>query len=247
METYIDIHCHILPGIDDGADSLETSLEMLRMAEADGISQMILTPHNKPWHTKIDHTGMRARVDQLQKRLCQEGLAIKLYTGSELYYRGGLAEELDQGAVETLADSQYVLVEFDPLADYDYIRNGIYALLSGGYYPIAAHTERYRNVGCKTNGIIELTDMGCFIQVNAGSIMGKYGSGTKFLTRKMLKEDLVHFIATDAHDLYKRNPCLSQCAQYIGKKYGESSAKRLFYDNPMCVLRGEYIRNREED
>lgn len=247
METYIDIHCHILPGIDDGADSLETSLEMLRMAEADGISQMILTPHNKPWHTKIDHTGMRARVDQLQKRLCQEGLAIKLYTGSELYYRGGLAEELDQGAVETLADSQYVLVEFDPLADYDYIRNGIYALLSGGYYPIAAHTERYRNVCCKTNRIIELTDMGCFIQVNAGSIMGKYGSGTKFLTRKMLKEDLVHFIATDAHDLYKRNPCLSQCAQYIGKKYGESSAKRLFYDNPMCVLRGEYIRNREED
>ena len=120
-------------------------------------------------------------------------------------------------------------------------------MLSGGYYPIAAHTERYRNVCCKTNGIIELTDMGCFIQVNAGSIMGKYGSGTKFLTRKMLKEDLVHFIATDAHDLYKRNPCLSQCAQYIGKKYGESSAKRLFYDNPMCVLRGEYIRNREED
>ena len=247
MKELIDIHSHILPGVDDGADSFEMSMRMLKCAADDGISGMILTPHNKPWHTKIDHTGMRARVDQLQKRLCQEGLAIKLYTGSELYYRGGLAEELDQGAVETLADSQYVLVEFDPLADYDYIRNGIYALLSGGYYPIAAHTERYRNVCCKTNGIIELTDMGCFIQVNAGSIMGKYGSGTKFLTRKMLKEDLVHFIATDAHDLYKRNPCLSQCAQYIGKKYGESSAKRLFYDNPMCVLRGEYIRNREED
>ncbi len=247
METYIDIHCHILPGVDDGADSMETSLEMFRMAEADGISQMILTPHNKPWHTNLDHTEMRARVDRLQKRLQQEGLGIKLYTGSELYYRGGLTEELDQGAVETLADSQYVLVEFDPPADYDYIRNGIYALLSGGYCPIAAHVERYRNVCCKINRIAELTDMGCFMQVNAGSIMGKYGSGTKFLTRKLLKEDLVHFIATDAHDLYKRNPCLSQCAQYIGKKYGESSAKRLFYDNPMCVLRGEYIRNREEN
>ncbi len=136
METYIDIHCHILPGIDDGSDSLETSLEMLYMADRDGISQIILTPHNKPWHTNIDRTEMKVRVDQLQERLCEDGLAIRLYTGSELYYRDGLAEEIEQGKAGTLADSQYVLVEFDPLADYDYIRNGVYALLSGGYYPI---------------------------------------------------------------------------------------------------------------
>lgn len=247
MEAYIDIHCHILPGIDDGSDSLETSLEMLHIAAKNGISQIILTPHNKPWHRNIDHTRMSAKVDQLQARLRQEGLDIRLYMGSELYYRNGLTEELAQGQVETLANSQYVLVEFDPMSDYDYIRSGIYELLMGGYYPIVAHVERYKNVCCKMNRITELIDMGCFMQVNAGSITGQYGISTKQLTKKMLKQDLVHFVATDAHDLNKRQPCLFQCAEYIGKKYGESSRRRLFYNHPMCVLRDEYIRNREED
>ena len=247
MKAYIDIHCHILPGIDDGSDSLETSLKMLHMADVDGISQIILTPHNKPWHKNIDHTRMRAKVDQLQDRLCQEGMDIRLYMGSELNYRNDLIEELDQGKAQTLANSQYVLIEFDPLTDYDYIRSGVYALLMGGYYPIVAHVERYKNVCCKMNRIIELIDMGCFMQVNAGSIMGQYGLSTKQLTKKMLKQNLLHFVATDAHDLNKRRPCLSKCAEYIEKKYGENSMRRLFYDHPMCVLRDEYIKNREED
>lgn len=247
METYIDIHCHILPGVDDGSDSLETSMEMLHMADEDGISQIILTPHDKPWHRKMDYTRMNALVDQLQERLCQEGMDIRLYMGSELYYRNGLTEEIDQGEAVTLANSQYVLVEFDPLADYDYIRSGVYALLMGGYYPIVAHVERYKNVCCKMSRVIELIDMGSFMQVNAGSITGQYGISAKQLTKKMLKQDLIHFVATDAHDLNRRQPCLSQCAQYIGKKYGESSRRRLFYDHPMCVLHDEYIRNRKED
>lgn len=247
METYIDMHSHILPGVDDGSDSLETSLKMLRMADEDGISQIILTPHNKPWHRNTDHAEMKAKVDQLQDRLYQEGLAIRLHIGSELYYRNGLIEELEQGQAETLANSQYVLVEFDPSADYVYVRNGVYTLLTGGYYPIVAHVERYKNVCCKINRIGELIDMGGFMQVNAGSIMGKYGISMKRLTNKLLKQGLIHFVATDAHDLEQRIPCLSQCAKYIGRKYGESSKRRLFYDHPMCVLHNEYIRNREED
>lgn len=247
MKTYIDIHCHILPGMDDGSDSMETSLRMLRMADEDGISKIILTPHNKPWYRNTNHAGMEAKVGQLQERLCREGLGIKLYTGGELYYRSGLTEEIDQGMAETLSGSKYVLVEFDPLADYDYIRNGIYSLLMGGYYPIAAHVERYKNVCCKTDRIIDLIEMGCLMQVNAGSIMGQYGFAVKGLTRKMLKRGMIHFVATDAHDTERRLPCLSGCAEYIGKKYGESSRKRLFYDHPMCVLQDEYIRSREED
>lgn len=247
MNTYIDIHCHILPGIDDGSDSMETSLKMLRMAEKDGISQIILTPHNKPWHRNRDHAGMEAKVGQLRERLCREGLGIELYTGGELYYRSGLTEELDQGMAETLAGSRYVLVEFDPAADYDYIRNGVYTLLMGGYYPIAAHVERYKNVCCKIGRIAELIDMGCLMQVNAGSITGQYGIGAKQLTKKMLKQNMIHFVATDAHDTERRPPCLSGCAEYVGRKYGEGSRKRLFYDHPICVLQDEYIRNREED
>ena len=247
METYIDIHSHILPGIDDGSDSIDTSLRMLRMAAKDGISQIILTPHNKPWHRNVDCAEMKDKMDRLRERERQEGLDIRLYTGGELYYRSGLTEELDRGRAETLAGSRYVLVEFDPLADYDYIRNGVYSLLTGGYYPIAAHVERYGNVCCKINRITELIDMGCFMQVNAASVMGQCGIGMRRLTKKMLKQNLVHFVATDAHDADQRAPRLFKCAEYIGKKYGEGSKRRLFCDHPAYVLQDQYIRTQKED
>lgn len=247
MEKYIDIHSHILPGIDDGSSSMEMSMEMLHMAAEDGISQIILTPHNKPWHRNPDRSGITDRVGQLQNLLREEKSDIRLYTGSELYYRNGLTEELDDGQAGTLANSHYVLVEFEPSSDYDYIRNGVYALLMGGYYPIVAHVERYKSVCSKMARAAELINLGCLIQVNAGSIMGDYGFATRQLTRKLLKQRMIHFVATDAHDLKKRRPCLSGCAEFIRKKYGEDSSRRLFYDNPMCVLHDEYIRNRKED
>lgn len=247
MDTYIDIHSHILPGVDDGSKSLEMSLDMLRMAVQDGITHIILTPHNKPWHRHVDHSEVARQVSWLQEKAVQEQINLKLFAGGELYYRSGLAEELEQGLAGTLADSQYVLVEFEPSADYDYIRNGVYVLLMGGYYPIVAHVERYKNVCSKLMRVEELVDMGCFMQVNAGSIMGQYGFGAKQLTKKMLKQSLVHFVATDAHDLIKRTPCLSPCGEYIGKKYGQEKRQRLFYDHPACVLRHEYIRDWKED
>lgn len=247
MENYIDIHSHILPGVDDGPADMGMSMEMLHMAARGGISQIILTPHNKPWHKNIDRTEISAEVDRLKERVREEALDINLYAGSELYYRNGLTEELDAGKAGTLADSHYVLVEFDPLADYDYIRNGAYALLMGGYYPIMAHVERYKNVCSKMDRAVELVRLGCFMQANAGSVMGKCGFGTRQLIKKMLKRHLLHFVATDAHDLAGRRPCLSECADYIGRRYGESSRKRLFYDNPMCVLHDEYIEDWKEN
>ena len=247
MENYIDIHSHILPGVDDGSANLEMSMEMLYMAAKDGISQIILTPHNKPWYRNMDRTEIETEVNRLQERMQEEALDIKLYTGNELYYRNGLTEELDERKAGTLADSHYVLVEFEPSADYDYIRNGAYALLMGGYYPIIAHVERYKNVCSKMDRVMELIRLGCFMQINAGSIMGNHGFGTKRFVKKMLKQDLVHFVATDAHDLARRRPCLSECAGYIGKKYGESSKRRLFCDNPACVLHDKYIEDWKED
>lgn len=241
MENYIDIHSHILPGVDDGADSLETSLKMLHMAAQDGISRIILTPHSKPWHGRRSSIEVADRVGRLRDRLQEERLDLKLYAGNELYYRSGLLEELENGLAGTLADSHYVLVEFEPSAEYDYIRNGVYTLLTGGYYPVVAHVERYKNVCAKKTGVSELIEMGCFIQVNAGSVTGKYGFGAARLTRKLLRQGLVHFVATDAHDLGRRRPCLSECARYIEKKFGPDTGRRLLLDNPMCVLDDAHI------
>lgn len=243
MEKYIDIHSHILPGMDDGARDLETGIRMLRIAADDGISQIILTPHNKPGHHTVSPFQMAAKVEELRSCLRKEGIEMKLYIGNELYYRSGLIQEIEDGRAYTLAGSHYVLVEFSPLEDYDYIRNGIYALLTGGYYPILAHAERYRNVCTRKSGITDLVEMGCHIQVNAGSVMGKCGLGAKQLTRKLLKQHLLHFIATDAHDFGKRAPHLAGCAAYVRKKSGEAYGRELFYDNPMHVVLDETITN----
>lgn len=241
MENYIDIHSHILPGVDDGAGSMEMSLEMLRMADGDGIVGIILTPHSKPWHRRRNCVEIAAEAERLRDKLREEGLLIKLYTGNELYYRSGLTRELEDGLAGTLAGSRYALVEFAPSADFDFIRKGVYELLTGGYRPVLAHAERYKNLCADKKGVAELTAMGCFMQVNAGSVMGRYGFGVMGLTRKMLKQGMVHFIATDAHDRKRRRPCLSECAKYVEKKFGADSSRRLFFDNPLCVLKDEDI------
>lgn len=142
---------------------------------------------------------------------------------------------------ETMAGSRYILVEFDPLADYEYLRNGIYTFLMGGYHPILAHAERYRNVCARKCGIDDLIEMGCYIQVNAGSIIGKSGVGIKRSVGKLLKQRQVHFVATDAHDMKKRLPCLSDCADHVRKKYGEDYCRELFCDNPLYVIRNKEI------
>lgn len=241
MENIIDIHSHILPGVDDGSDSLETSFRMLEIASENGISQIILTPHNKPAHRNVPPHRIAARMQQLQDELDARQIGIELYPGSELYYRDGLAEELEDGETLTLAGSHYVLTEFSPGAEYEYIRNGIYSLQMHGYRPILAHAERYRNICLKPERAADLEEMGCYIQVNAGSIMGTFGFAARQFTRKLLKQQLVSFIASDAHDTGRRAPYLADCADYVAKKFGEDYRQEILYDNPMCVIRDEYI------
>lgn len=241
MENLIDIHSHILPGADDGSDSFEMSMRMLKCAVDDGISGIILTPHNKPGHRHLHFSKMTSNVEKLQKLMAEGNIKIELYIGSELYYRSGLLEEIENDMSATLAGSRYVLLEFAPLEDYDYIRNGCYSVLMGGYYPVLAHVERYQNVCSQKYGIDELIEMGCYIQVNAGSVMGKAGPKAKRFVRNILKRRQVHFIATDAHDLKGRPPYLSDCADYIGRKYGADYSEKLFHENPLCVIEDKDI------
>ena len=241
MENCIDIHSHIVPCVDDGADSSETSRRMLVIAAEDGISHILLTPHNKPAHRNVPPHRIVEHMEDLQKFLDERQMAIKLYPGNELYYRDGLVEELEDGKAMTLARSHYVLIEFSPGTEYDYIRNGVYALQTHGYRPILAHVERYHNVSSKKVGAEELVKMGCYLQINAGSVMGNFGFAAKQFTRKLLQQRLVSFVASDAHDTGKRAPRLSECAGYVGKKCGEEYRRELFCGNPMCVIKDEYL------
>ncbi len=241
MPASIDIHCHIMPGVDDGSPDVETSLKMLQIAEKNGIEHIILTPHHKPMHHNVSPEHNRIYCQKLQDIAAKAGLHMKLYSGNEIYYSDETSRDLENGKISTLAGSDYVLVEFHPTTPFRAIHNGIYQIQAAGYMPIIAHVERYSEIVSKASRVEDLSDMGCYIQVNASSIMGKYGFGISHFTKKLLKDRYVDFVATDAHDDKKRAPEILECRNYVARKFGEGYSDKIFYDNPMCVIQGNVI------
>lgn len=240
-QGYTDIHAHLFPGVDDGAQSMEMSLKMFRIAWDNGIRRMILTPHNKPMRRNISRESLEKGLEELRRAIGAEGMDMELYPGSEVYYRRDAAELLERREIPTMAGSSYVLVEFGPMDDFDYMRGGIYQLMAGGYKPILAHAERYKCILSSPGRVKELGSMGCCIQVNAGSVMGVNGWQAKHFTRRLLKEELVHFVATDAHNNGKRAPYLLNCAKYISRHFGEDYTVRILQVNPSKIIADEYV------
>lgn len=242
MKEYTDIHCHILPGVDDGARNLEESMAMLRSAAADGIHKIIVTPHQKPDRHCVSAGGTVERIKVLQQALDKEGLGILLYSGSELFYRQGMEEDLRGGKLCTLAGSRYVLVEFFPQEQFPYIRDGLYDLLAAGYIPVVAHVERFVQVCKCRERLEELLDMGCFYQMNAGSLMGNCGIGIKRMAWHLVKEQMVSFVATDAHRAEgSRSPQILKCARLLEKKCGHSYTEKLLFKNAEKVFANEEL------
>lgn len=234
-----DIHCHILPGVDDGSHSESQSHRMLDLAWKNGISTIIATPHYMPEgrHPSVDK--LRSLVDELQEYADQQYYDMTIYEGNEIYYHEEVPELLEQGKILTLAGSSYVLVEFSPADDARYIRNALADIQSAGYDPIIAHVERYMSL-CKKpyDRIRELRDMGVLIQVNANSIEGKMGPMSKNVTRDLLKKQWVDFVATDAHSDHGRSHAIEDCVKLLQKKYPAEyvedilggNARRLFLE-----------------
>lgn len=238
---YTDIHSHILPGIDDGAADMAVSMQMLRTAAAEGIGRIILTPHHKPGRRNAPPGKVRSLIRELEEEMGKEGLEMELLAGNEIFYRQGVAELLEKGEASPLAGTGCVLVEFSPLEDYAVVRNAVYQLLAGGWQPVVAHVERYQDVCRKKERVKELADMGAYLQVNAGSIMGGSGPGAKQRCRWLLKTGRVHFVATDAHDAGRRAPRLKKCGAYLAARYGEAYAGELLYGNAEKILAGGYL------
>lgn len=238
---YVDLHCHILPGIDDGARNMAQSQRMLRMAAEDGIRTVIATPHHKAHRQSATPETVTQLVAQLQNWLDEEKIPIKLYTGNEILYRHETDNLLEAKQVCTLADSFYVLVEFSPKDDYSYIKHGVQEILMAGYAPIVAHIERYDALASHIDHIEELVDMGAYMQVNASSVEGHHGFWEKRKILRWIKEGLVHFVGTDAHDEEHRIPQISKSAQVVAKKCGEDVAHRIYVEHPQYILRNKLI------
>ena len=228
---YVDIHSHILPFLDDGARDEEMSLAMLRIAESEGITDIIATPHYRQGHYRGERKDVDRVLSGMKERMKEEGIHVNLYPGNEIYYRSELEEKLDAGVLSSLNDSGYVLVEFSPMEDFMYIRSAAEELFSIGYTPIIAHIERIQCIERKIEHARTLKRMGCDIQVNAAGIVGEAGFRSKRFTHKLLKEQLIDYVATDAHNVENRPPKMKKCAELLLRKYDRDYVEAILYRN----------------
>ncbi len=234
---FVDIHTHILYGIDDGADSLETSLEMIDRAYRDGARAVFLTPHCH--EGSLDFNKVNDALIALKPHIREKYKDLLVYGGCELLFGDITLTGLLSGKIPTLADSNYILIEFFPAVKAEEVMWALRTATSNGYFPIIAHAERYGRL--KEKDIEEFVDAGAYIQLNAQSVCGKAGGAVKRFCHKLLRDGLVHFIASDCHNLSRRPPGLFECAELVAKKYGEDYAESIFCKNALRVVENEII------
>ncbi|MDI9509611.1 MAG: hypothetical protein QM217_07345 [Bacillota bacterium] len=241
MEEYVDIHCHILPGIDDGSSNMEETLQMIEVAYNDGIRTIITTPHYHEGRFKNKVAEYEAALNDVKRQVKDKYPDLNLYLGCEIYYSHECIDLLDKQELPTMAGSRYILLEFSPGKEYSYIKKSLQKCLFAGYLPILAHVERYKSIEQDIDLVEDLINMGAYIQVNANSIIGKSGGRSKKFTRNLLQRDMVHFIGTDSHNMNSRSPSIKKCVNHINKRYGTTYLEKWLVDNPRKILNKEYI------
>jgi len=223
----IDLHSHILPGIDDGSKNLEMSLTMARMAVDDGIKVMACTPHIYPGLYMNDSAGIAAARDALQAALDEHGIALKLTTGADVHLVPGLLERLRAGTVPCLHNTRYLLLEPSHHVAPPRFAESVFQLVAAGYVPVITHPERLTWVEDHFQVFVDLTKQGAWMQITAGALTGAFGPRAKYWGERFLGEGLTHILATDAHSTGRRAPLLSQAKAIAERLLGPEEARLL--------------------
>lgn len=232
----IDLHSHILAGIDDGAVDLAASVAMARAFVDDGVSVLACTPHILPGLYQNTGPQIRAAVKVLQAELDHRGIGLSLVTGADNHVVGDFVSGLQRGHLLTLADSRYVLVEPPHHVVPPRLEELFFDIQAAGYVPILTHPERLSWI--KTNyAIVErLCDSGAWMQITAGSLLGAFGKSAQYWAERMLDEARVHILATDAHDINRRPPNLAAGREAAALRVGADEAEKLVVTRPRGVL-----------
>jgi len=239
----IDIHTHILPGMDDGAISMEETLDMARIAVASGVHTMIATPHCNVegifdnYYDDNYESYYHSVVDAFQR----EGINLSILPGMEVYGSEEVPGLLKQGKIITLNYSRYLLIEFSFHKDLLLIEYLINELTNLGIHPIIAHPERYPYVQKHPELLYEWVEQGCSIQVNKGSLLGSFGRNVKAMAHEILDNSLASFIASDAHGPERRTTDLSEVYQRIKYYYSRAYADLLLMENPKRVIEDQEL------
>ena len=239
----IDLHMHILPGADDGARDLEESLQMAEAAVRAGTSAAAATPHgNLPG---LRHNGWaedcRRRLETLRQALAEREIRLRLVEGMEIYADGDVVEGLNTGRLITLNHTRYPLVEFDFEAEEEEIFCRMDSLLAAGYRPVLAHPERYRCVSWDPQCVYEWYRMGVVIQVNKGSLLGRFGRRVRAAANAILRHRLAALVASDAHGPLFRTPDLGEVRRLLDENFGDGCSPLLLEENPRRILEGRDV------
>jgi protein-tyrosine phosphatase len=232
----IDLHCHLLPGVDDGSKNLAMSLDMARMACADGITTIVCTPHILP--TVYDNAGpqIKAAVTLLQEALSLADIPLRLLSGADVHIAPDLLSGLNDGRILTLAGSRYLLLEPPHHVMPPQIEDCIFRLHSAGYVAILTHPERLSWIEPQYALVRRMVHRGLWIQLTAGSLTGRFGQGPRYWAERMLDEGLCHVIATDAHNTSTRPPHLARVEALVEHRLGAAEAANMFRTRPRGVL-----------
>jgi protein-tyrosine phosphatase len=231
----IDIHTHILPGVDDGASDLEESLAMLRMAAAAGTTDMVATSHSNSQHV-FDPEVAEALLAELQ---AAAGDTMRVHYGCELHLTlDGIENALRTPEVYSIGHKGYLLVEFSNLLIPKTSSEILGRMLDRGLRPIIAHPERNPLLRTRLTELEAWVELGCTTQVTGQSLLGRFGKSAKASSLELITRGLVHFVASDAHDLEHRPPALDGVRQYVEETFDAEVANRLLQENPQAVLSG---------
>lgn len=239
-----DLHCHILPGVDDGSDSVATSLHMVRIAAASGVREICATPH---FQCESEDECRRqlglfsARFEELEQAIARERLPVKLYPGAEILCLPHVIPLLKARLLPTVAGTGYLLCEFWFNEEVSYMDDMLAQIAAAGYVPIIAHPERYGAIQKDIAAVARWFEFGYVVQINKGSPLGAFGRSAKKCAAVLLSEGLVHVVASDAHGTKLRTPHMTEVAEHLSDVLDEEYVRILLERNPARIVRGREV------
>jgi protein-tyrosine phosphatase len=235
----IDLHCHLLPGVDDGASDLSASLAMAKSSVAQGVTVVACTPHILPGLYQNCGPDIRRATAALQNALIEAGIPLRVVTGADVHMAPDFIAGLRSGRLLSLADSRYVLVEPPHHTAPPQLEEFFFNLVVAGYVPILTHPERLSWVPSRYETIKRLVLGGAWMQITSGSLAGAFGRNALYWAHRMLDEGFVHLIATDAHDVERRIPDLAAGRELAAKRVGAQEAEHLVLTRPAGILENQ--------
>ena len=239
MRSITDLHCHLLPGLDDGARNLTESLRMLEMAAASGVGRIVCTPHLRMGDPLLEEKGeaIRWMVNYVQAAAAREMIPVEAFPGAEVLW-GGHSGNLDTLRRLTLAGSRYLLVEFSFRERLSQIEFAAGQVANMGLVPVLAHPERYEAVQRDSHCIAEWFRNGWVIQLDKGSVLGDFGQGAYQASAWVLEHGFAHVVASDAHNLLTRTASFVRLEQFLTQRYSLGCAELLLRRNPGRMVEG---------